>query len=252
MKLHKQRGRILFLPIMLLLIASACSLPWINNSSENIVASTPPVVEVQDLSPFQNIGCVWQTDDYAVCNQDSISKKMGCDTLITTPQYLDYLNSGSQFVSCTYAPQLQTPPDETESKGLYDSGCSIKVKQRLLMYQDGDYLLIRDLEDLKYNFAPITTAEQALGYAIAATGSEARYDLENLKGYRILTDNLQETTVQAVEGGFEVVLFRYLACGCGPHTTFMQTIKVTTAGDIEFVKSTSAFENPEEDDLCVD
>jgi hypothetical protein len=32
----------------------------------------------------------------------------------------------------------------------------------------------------------------------------------------------------------------------------MQTIKVTTAGDIEFVKSTSAFENPEEDDLCVD
>lgn len=249
---NKNQIRILFIPIFILLIASACSLPWVSQSSENIIASTPPVVEVQDLSPFQNIGCVWQSDDYAVCDQDSIPKKMGCDTLITAPQYLNFIKAESQFVSCTYAPQLQTPPDETEAKGLYDSGCSIKVKQRLLVYQDGDYLLIRDLEDLKYNFVPINSAEQALGYAIAATGAEARYDLENLKGYRILTDNLQETTVKAVEGGFEVVLFRYLACGCGPHTTFMQTIKVTTSGDIEFVGSTSAFENPEEDDLCVD
>lgn len=249
---NKKQFRILFIPIFVLFIASACSLPWVSTSSENVVASTPPIVEAQDLSPFQNIGCVWQTDNYAVCNQDSIPKKMGCDTLITAPQYLNTIHTGSQFVNCTYAPQLQTPPDETDAKGLYDSGCSIKVKQRLLMYQDGDYLLIRDLEDLKYNFAPITTAEQALGYAIAATGAEARYDLENLKGYRILTDNLQETTVQAVEGGFEVVLFRYLACGCGPHTTLMQTIKITNSGDLEFVKSTSAFENPEEDDLCVD
>ena len=252
MKLHKQRGRILFLPIMLLLIASHCSLPWINNSSENIVASTPPVVEVQDLSPFQNIGCLWQTDDYAVCNQDSIPKKMGCDTLITTPQYLDYLNSGSQFVSCTYAPQLQTPPDETESKGLYDSGCSFKVKQRLLMYQDGDYLLIRDLEDLKYNFAPITNGDQALGYAIAATGAEARYDLENLEGYRLLANPLQETNVQLVSDGFEVILYSYQACGCGPHTTTMQKIKVTNSGDLQLLESIPAFENPEEDDLCVD
>ncbi len=249
---NKKQIRLLFIPIFILFIASACSLPWVSQSSENIIASTPPVVEVQDLSPFQKIGCVWQSDNYAVCNQDSIPKKMGCDTLITAPQYLNFIKTESQFVSCTYAPQLQTPPDETEAKGLYNSGCSVEVKQRLLVYQDGDYLLIRDLEDLKYNFAPITTAEQALGYAIAATGAEARYDLDNLKDYRILTDNLQETTVQAVEGGFEVVLFRYLACGCGPHTTFMQTIKVTTSGDIEFVGSTSAFENPEEDDLCVD
>jgi hypothetical protein len=241
-----------FFLFLVLFITTACAIPWFNAPIDIEITSEPPVVNTQDLSPFQNIGCVWQTDNYAVCNQDSIPKKMGCDTLITAPQYLNTINTGSQFVSCTYAPQLQSPPDESEAKGLYDSGCSVKVKQRLLVYQDGDYMLIRDLEDLKYNFAPIINAEQALGYAIAATGSEARYDLENLKGYRILTDNLQETTVQAVEGGFEVVLFRYLACGCGPHTTFMQTIKVTTSGDIEFVGSTSAFENPEEDDLCVD
>ncbi len=252
MNFHKKLIRILFIPLFNLLIASACSLPWVSQSAENIIASTPPMVEVQKSSPFQNIGCVLQSENYAVCPEDSIPKKMGCDTLTTPPVFLGFLDPESQFISCTYAPQLQTPPDETEAKGLYDSGCSVNVKQRLLVYQDGNYLLIRDLNDLKYNFAPIMTGEQALGYAIAATGSEARYDLENLKDYRILTDNLQETTVQVVNDGFEVILYRYQACGCGPHTTFMQTIKVTTAGDIEFVGSTAAFENPAEDDLCVD
>ena len=147
MTIQKKRIRKIFLPLFLLFIASACSLPWVNNSSENIVASTPPVVEVQDLSPFQNIGCVWETDDYAVCNQDSIPKKMGCDTLSTPPAFVSFLDNESDFVTCTYAPQLQTPPDESEAKGLYDGGCKLQVKQRLLAYLDGDYLLSRDLED---------------------------------------------------------------------------------------------------------
>jgi hypothetical protein len=120
------------------------------------------------------------------------------------------------------------------------------------MYQDGDYLLIRDLEDLKYNFAPITNGDQALGYAIAATGAEARYDLENLEGYRLLANPLQETNVQLVSDGFEVILYSYQACGCGPHTTTMQKIKVTNSGDLQLLESIPAFENPEEDDLCVD
>lgn len=252
MNLNKQRIQIFFLPILLLLIASACALPWVSKSSENIVASTPPVVEVQDLSPFQNIGCVWQTDDYAVCNQDSIPKKMGCDTLSKPSDYLNLLDPERMFVLCSYYPHMAEESQDSEPKGLWEGGCKAVVKQRILAYSNGDYLLISDLEDLQYNFSPVTTPEQALGYAVAATGSEARYDLEALKGYRILTDELQETTVQQVEGGFQVVLFRYQACGCGPHTTFMQTIKVSTAGDIEFVKSTPAFENPEEDDLCVD
>lgn len=252
MTLKKKRIGIFFIPILILLSATACSLPGVSQSAEIIITSTPPVVEVQDLSPFQNIGCDWQTDNYAVCNQDSIPKKMGCDTLTTPPAFVSFLDIESDFVTCTYAPQLQTPPDETEAKGLYDSGCKLQVKQRLLAYLNGDYLLIRNLEDLKYHFAPITTAEQALGYAIAATGSQARYDLENLKGYRILTDNLQETNVQVVNDGFEVILYQYQACGCGPHTTDMQTVKVTNSGDIQVLETIPAFENPEEDNLCID
>lgn len=242
-----------FLPVMVIVIISACALPWAKQAPEISITSEPPTTAItQDLSAFQNIGCTWQSENYAVCPEGSIPKKMGCDALSTSSEYVNLLDAESQFINCTYAPQLQTPPDETLAKGLYDSGCSIEVKQRLLVYGNGDYLLVRDLEDLKYNFAPITTPEQALAYAITATGSEARYDLESLSGYRILSEELQETTVQPVEGGFQVVLFDYSACGCGPHTTFMQTINVSSDGEIEYVKSTAAFENPEEDGLCVD
>lgn len=247
----KRIGIFIFL-LVILFVVSACALPIGNLFNENIKTSTPQVVEDEELSPFENIGCIWKTNSEAVCNQDSIPQKMGCDTLTKPSDYLDLLSPESEFMICSYRADLTHKNDDQDLKGLWDSGCKTPWKQRLLVYTNGDYLLISDREDLKYYFAPITTAEQALGYAIAATGAEAKYDLENLKGYRILTDNLQETTVQTVEGGFEVVLFRYLACGCGPHTTFMQTIKVTSSGDIEFVRSTSAFENPQEDDLCVD
>lgn len=252
MNILNNKNRFFILIIIPIFIGAACQLPWTNKAMEPIITAVPPVIESVNLSPFQNIGCTWQNDNYAVCPEGSVPKKMGCDTLTTPPDFINFLDDNSQFVKCSYAPELQTTPDDFTAKGLYDSGCSIKVKQRLLGYSEGDYLLIRDLEDLKYYFAPITSGEQALAYAMAATGAEARYDLETLKGYRILTSELQETTIQPVDGGYEVVLFRYQGCGCGPHTTFMETIKVTTTGDIEFVKSTSAFENPEDDDLCID
>jgi|AutmiccommuBRH23_1029490.scaffolds.fasta_scaffold00733_35 hypothetical protein len=239
-------------PVFLLLIASGCALPWFSNSIENVVTSEPPVIEATDLSPFQNIGCIWQSEDYAVCPEDSIPKKMGCDTLSTPKDFVDLVSPDRQFVNCSYAPLLQSSPDKVESEGLYDSGCSTPIKQRLLVYENGDYLLIRNLDDLQYNFTPINSSEQALGYAIAATGFSARYDLDDLKDYRILADVLEETSVEQTSDGFEIVLYTNQMCGCGPHTTFMKKVKVTNTGDIQIIDSIPAFENPEEDNLCVD
>ena len=265
--LIKNRTWVFSLLFSILFLVSACTMPWSNstpdvvntseptevvNTSEVMNTSVPPVVATINPLPFQNIGCDWQTDDYAVCAEGSIPKKMGCDTLSTVSDYINLLVPDGKFVSCTYDPQIQTPPDTSEAKGLYDSGCLNPVKQRLLAYQEGDYLLIRDLEDLKYNFTPITTEDQALGYVLAATGYEAIFDLDSLQNYRILTDILKITSVEPVADGYQVIVFEYSKCGCGPHTTSRLTINVTTAGDIVIVESTPAFQNPEEDDLCVE
>ncbi len=255
--LIKNRTWVYFLIIIILILMSGCSVPEASSTpeAEEITISEPTpttVIATINPSPFQNIGCDWQTEDYAVCAEGSIPKKMGCDTLSTVSDYINLLIPDGKFVNCTYDPQQQSSFEEGEAKGLYESGCLNPVKQRLLAYQEGDYLLIRDLEDLKYNYTPITTEDQALAYVLAATGYEAIFDLDSLQNYRILTDILKITTVDPVEDGYEVVVFDYASCGCGPHTTTRQTIKVSTSGDIEIIESIPAFENPEEDDLCVD
>lgn len=248
------KSRKFFYPliIFILLVISACALPWAPKTEEIFVENTPTVVEPQDLSPFQNIGCTWQGKVFADCPEGSIPQKMGCDSLSKPSGSLGLLDPESQMLICSYSPHLHSEAENIEAKGLYDRGCRATSKERLLVYSDGDYLLIRDLEDLRYNFAPIINSDQALGYSIAATGFTARYDFEDLKNYRILAENLEATRVTPISDGYEVTLFSQQICGCGPHTTYQIKAKVTTDGDVLIIDSIPAFENPDEDTLCVD
>lgn len=252
MRTINKRSLIILALAATLIIVSACNLGEIRKSKELVATSVPPVVEPVDLSPFQNIGCTWQSDAYAVCPEGSTPKKMGCDTLSLAPIYLNLLDENSQFIKCSYAPQLQTPSDEGEVKGLYDSGCSIPFYERILTYKDGDYLLIRDIEDLKYYFAPIDSENKALGYAIAATGFSPRYTFEDTEDYRFLTEDLEPTQIKTGDQSYEINLFEYQLCGCGPHTYYMKRVNVSLSGDIEILDSIPVFENPKEDNLCVD
>ncbi len=167
MTLKMKRIGIFFCLLVILFVVSACALPLGNLFNENIKTSTPQVVEDEELSPFENIGCIWKTDAEAVCNQDSIPQKMGCDTLTKPSDYLDLLSPESEFMICSYRADLTHKNDDQDLKGLWDSGCKTPWKQRLLVYTNGDYLLISDREDLKYYFTPITSTDQALGYALA-------------------------------------------------------------------------------------
>jgi len=238
--------------LSVLLISTACTIPQFKKETEISGTSIPPIFEPNNISPFQNIGCIWQSENYATCPAESIPKKMGCDSLTTPPDYLNLIDTDSQFVLCSYTPQLQNPPDETESKGLYNSGCSLTVHQRLLAYKDGDYLLLRDIEDLKYYFTPIDNQEKALGYAIAVTGYSPIYSFDQMENYRILVNELEPTHIQSSNESYEINLFDHQICGCGPHPYLMKKVKITIVGDFEMLESTPVFENPEEDDLCVD
>lgn len=248
---NKQIWFYLFI-LVVVIITTACNIPQFFKEPDNTVTITAPQVEQVDVSPFQNIGCIWQTENYAICPEESIPKKMGCDTLSTPLEFLSLMDRDSNFVNCSYSPLLQNPPDEGESKGLYNIGCSITAQQRLLAYKEGDYLLIRDIEDLKYHFSPIDSQEKALGYAIAATGYSPYYSFEQMENFRFLVNELEPTQIQSTSEGYEINLFDYQICGCGPHTYSMYRLRISIAGDIEILESIPVFENPEEDNLCVD
>lgn len=248
----KKHNSIFIFLLVVVLVVSACALPLNNLTNGVINTSTAPVIEENAPSPFENIGCIWKSDTEAVCNQESIPQKMGCDSLTKPSEYLNSLSADSELVICSYRADLNHGEEYQNQKGLWDSGCKTPWKQRLLVYTSGDYLLVSDQEDLKYNFSPLTSTDQALAYAMAATGFSPRFDLADLKGYRIFADPLPITNVQLTSDGYELILYSLQFCGCGPHTTYLQKVEVTLSGDVKILESKPAFENPADDSLCID
>ncbi len=244
-----------YLLIFVLFLISACALPITKSVSPQATAeltNTPPKPPANDLFPFKSLGCQWLSETNAICPEDSIPHKMGCDTLSRPSELVNLLSPDSQFVNCSYTANNQPPNEEPEPRGLYKIGCISPGVQRLLTYHQGDYLLIRDLEELQTHFTPVNSAEKALGYVIVATGFNPIYHFDEMQDYRIFVDKLQSTSIQPVDDGFVINLFSKQICGCGPHTTFMEEVKVTFDGEIQKLNQTPVFEDPAEDGLCVD
>jgi len=122
----------------------------------------------------------------------------------------------------------------------------------LIAKVDGRYEVLAKQDDLKKYFAPIESKEEALSYAIVSTGLEPRYKIDVKKDFRVFVDTLYSTYSKVSGSGYEVSLFHYQLFGCGPHSHLMHRIFVGKDGEIKELESIKIYEDPEEDDLCVD
>jgi len=147
-----------------------------------------------------------------------------------------------------------TPGEERMQPGefLYNDGCLLPDYIWLVIWQDGNYRLLKNIEDLKAVYAPIETPEEAYSYAIAATGLDAHFDLEPVPGFRYHVTGLEETYIEETGDGYRAHLFYYRLCGCGPHTTSAVAVDVGRDGSIQVGEFMPLFEDPEQDGLCVD
>jgi hypothetical protein len=99
---------------------------------------------------------------------------------------------------------------------------------RARVEQDGVSRMIRTQEELRDLFAPIESAEEALSYAMMATGYEAKYAPEDYRlavpdncdpgpqFYHYYTDVLEDTHVTEVINGYHVYLFTVSDMVAGP------------------------------------
>jgi hypothetical protein len=114
-------------------------------------------------------------------------------------------------------------------------------------------VLLKTEEEFREVFAPVTSADEALSYSLAVTGLSAYYGLETQSGYRYHGDALEDShVVEAKNGAYEVHLFHYQLCGCGPHTTSATDVLVSADGDVTLGQYTPIFDDKSEDSLCVD
>ncbi len=139
-----------------------------------------------------------------------------------------------------------------DQTALYTKGCLGPVGFYLIIKKDSVYRLLKNNDDFIRYFAPIESKEEALSYLLAFTGRDAQYDFSIEARYRKFVRKINTTSVKENKDGYEINLFDYQLCGCGPHTYYMVVYTVKKTGEVIEQEIVRLYEDPYEDGLCVD
>jgi len=132
------------------------------------------------------------------------------------------------------------------------SGGFICSTPKILIKKQNDYTLISNRAELKKTYAPITSEQEALSYAILYTRFFAIFDIAFFKSsYTYFGETPSISYVKFENGSYLVHLFSYQQFGCS-HPYYSALVKVYKSGDVEILKKEVSFEDPKQSNLCVD
>jgi hypothetical protein len=216
-----------------------------------LVEHSAPTLQL-DMSLFEDAGCPLDESGYRRCTEGGALYVLGCGLLEQADDVVAALAPSIPLALCESREQSSTafPPAY-----LYNWGCLRPSYMSVVVRQEDGYHLLSTLADLQSVFAPIETPEEALAFAVAATGFQPRFDLENDldPSFRFFTDTLEETHVEEDgNGGYLVNLFRFQWCGCGPHPQYQIMLNVSQNGAVSVGEPQKLWEDPSQDGLCVD
>lgn len=216
------------------------------------VTNHPAPTLTIDTEIFTDTGCPEGDDGHRTCTEDSPLTQIGCEKIVDVDNFIGGLDPTYPIILCYYPPPKDDRWDVEETEYIYKEGCTKPFYVRYVVYRDGGFQLIKNISELQAVFAPIESPDEALSYAIATTGYSAYYDIKPERGYRYHVDELEDSYVTETEEGYNVHLFYYQWCGCGPHTTSAVDVYLSRSGDIKPGSYQPLFEDPEEDNLCID
>jgi hypothetical protein len=134
------------------------------------------------------------------------------------------------------------------------SGCLFAppTLRRFVIASGGRLEVVRNESAFVKRFAPVESAQEALSFAVALTDAYALFDGKLPRGVVPYPGELPTTSVDEVALGWVVHLFRYLACGCGPHDEIVVDFLVTRKGEVKELGSRPVWRDSKEDNLCAD
>ena len=215
-------------------------------------SSTPQVINHPapqfslNTTAFDQSGCSEDQNGRQVCPADSPVGRLGCEQISTPGMYLGGLEPAYPLNVCWIA---QTTGD---SQYVYREGCLLPQYLSYVIWENGSFRRLADQTDLRAAYAPILSKNEALSYALAATGLAAYFDLQAPSNLRYFSERLEDTHVEVSPEGYLVHLYHYQLCGCGPHTTTAVEILVRQDGRLEELSRSPVYEDPEQDGLCID
>ena len=256
MKIRRKRY---ILPFVLLLVTLGCSLPalpFLHPQPTPSGSITPEFVNYpapalsMDLTPFIDAGCKSDAQGTLRCPPNLPPfDQFGCTEILEAPQLLGGLTPAAPLMRCNrdQLPDKELSPDQY----FFNQGCLLGSYVNYLAYRDGQFILIRNQAELKAAFGPIDSADEALSFAMAATGFKALYGLKN-ENMRYLAAHIEDTQVIREENQYRVSLYSFATCGCGPHGMSLRVVFVKFNGDVGFIDPQPVWEDPTQDGLCVD
>lgn len=216
----------------------------------------PTFVNVQapamrmDLTPFEQAGCKLDPEGRLRCPPNLPPfDTFGCFEIVEAPPLLGGLTPRGAMMRCIREQVADAPLDKDDY--FYNQGCLVGNYVRYLDFQDGQLRLIKNLADLKARFAPVESSQEALSYAVAATGFEALFGLRN-EQMRYLAPRIEDSQVRIEGGEYLVSLYSFATCGCGPHAMSLRVVVVKPTGEIAINDPQPVWEDPAQDGLCVD
>ena len=234
--------RSLYALCLILFAVLGCRLPQINLFNKVVRGNEYDLK--MDNSYFAGLGCFESTD----CLPEELKALEAPIGIISEPG--DML--GGLTPTVPLAAAMTVRHDDVTIPAVYVKRCLSKAYIRYLIAVDGEMRLIDSLEGLAAQFAPIDSEEEALSYAIAATGFSAVNDLHKSPKPKLYAETVEETYVKPVDGGYVVHLFNTYLCGCGPHIARSVNVTVHMDGSIELSEFEEAFSDPELDGMCID
>ena len=220
-----------------------------------IVNHPKPELKV-DFSPFEEGDCPPGQSGYRKCLEDSPLYSLGCDFIQPTSELLGGLTPVYPMAKCIYRPydhpDVSDPYNIPESEYIYRSGGPMLELIHYVIKLDGEFILIKNPEEFRATFSPVETQNEALSFSLALNNVYAGYGSEVNKKFRYYVKELEDTFVEKVNDDFVVHAFAYQFFGCGPHYTYAFDIKVTVDGQVEEMARVKIFNDPAQDDLCVD
>ena len=137
-------------------------------------------------------------------------------------------------------------------KGIFSAGCMFPAYYTLFVETDTGIIHLKTIEELRNFYAPIESKEEALSYSILCTNFYPQYEFDIPFFYRKYKTKINTTYVVKKDNLYEVQLFYYELCGCGPHYYYAVKLELSENGEIlskDFIK---LYKDPKEDRLCVD
>jgi hypothetical protein len=209
-----------------------------------IIQHARPRVPPVDVRPFIAAGCVREGSELD-CSRAPQIQRFGCfgDRLVVDDA-LGGLLPRAAIAECNAVGR------DGAATGIVRLGCRLPLQRRYLVSTRAGFELIDTRATFMDQFGPVTNSAEALGFAVALTMAEPKYEIELEENEEFLASFIETTHVRRTSNGFSVHLFDMEFCGCGQHPTSAVDYMVSRSGAVRELESEPAWQLTQT--LCID